>query len=130
MEVSAQEEVEQAAVDPDGHAQIDLPRRRRRLADPLQAPTHPRRRPRGPRRVVLPIEQQQDGVASPLDQPGAVLVGDREELGEGRVQDVVELFEAHLPLAGEALGHLGESGDIDECDRACDLAEGDVWRIP
>ena len=71
--------------------------------------------------MLLAREEEQDGVAAPLHEPGAVVVGDREKLREAGVEGVAHLLGADLALAGETLGHRREAGDVDERERALDL---------
>ncbi len=120
MAPADEEEVELAGVDPDRHAQGDEAGAGPDPADGAQRPLHRRRGPRGPNRVVLPVEEEQDRVATPFHEPGAVVVGRRQQLGEAGVQRVVELLGSHFPLAGQALRHLREARDVDEGEGPAD----------
>jgi len=71
--------------------------------------------------VLFSFEEQENGVATPLDHSGAEVVGAREELGEAGVENLVHLLGADLALAGEPLGQIGEAGDVYEGKRARDL---------
>ena len=114
--------MEDAGVDPHRHAERDVAGRAQHPSAFAQGSAHPVRGPAGARGVILALEQQQDGVAAPLDEAGTVPVGDLEQLGEDVVEQIVHLLRAHLALARETFRQLGEPRDIGECERAGDLA--------
>lgn len=64
--------------------------------------------------MLLAVEQEQDGVASPFDQPGAIRIGDVEQLAEHRIEDLGQLLGADLALGRETFRQPRETGDIDE----------------
>ena len=97
-------------------------RRGAELARGLDLPLHVERRTAGAGLVSGTVEQEQDGVATPLDHAGTLGVGDRQQLGEARVEQVVHLLGADLALLRKSLGERGEARDVDEGERARDLA--------
>jgi hypothetical protein len=76
--------------------------------------------------VRLVREQEQDGVAAPLDDARSVVVRDREQLGERLVEDVVHLLGADLALLRQPLRQAREAGDVDEGERAVDLPVAEI----
>ena len=99
MGLTDEEEVERPAVDPDRHAEADLPGRRLDPADLSERATH---RDSGAGRLagmVLTGEEEQQRVAAELDQAAAVPVRDSEEPGEDGAEDVGDLFGPDLPAS-------------------------------
>ena len=112
-----EEEVELAGVNSDRHAQANLAGRgvdRTHLAE--RAP-HADRGGDAVRGVVLPREEQEQGVSAELDQAAAVCVGRAQQLAEHEADDVGHLLGADAAQPRQPLGHLGEAGDVDEHDR-------------
>ncbi len=72
--------------------------------------------------VCLSGEVEQLGVAAELEEPPPVGHGDVEERDEAGADGGGELLGPDLPVFGEALGELGEAGDVDEGDGALELA--------
>ena len=83
--ITHQEEMKIAAVDPDGHAKHNSPRRGANTPNRAQCLAHPVRGPRRMLRVPRPAKQQQDRVATPLHEVGAVGLGGSEQRPEGAV---------------------------------------------
>ena len=116
VRVADEEEVEVAAVHADRHPQHDRAGRGGQPADHAQRRPHPVGRAGCAVRVVVPLEEQQHGVAAPLDQVGAVVADLGEQAGERRAEDVAHLLGADLALARQPFGEPGEAGDVDEGD--------------
>ena len=68
----------------------------------------------GPQQVVLVVEEQQHRVAAELQELAALLRRDAEERVEARVDRLGDVLGALASAAGQALGQLGEAGDVDE----------------
>jgi hypothetical protein len=115
--VPDEEEVEGAAVDADVHPERHVARRRARPPDLAQRPAHPVRRTRGADGVTVAGEEEQECVAAELEEAASLPVGDVEQVRERVVHHLRHLLRAHLPLAGEAFGHRGEAGEVDERER-------------
>ena len=120
VQVADEEEVEDAAVDADRHAKRDRSRVRADASDTTHGALHLESGPAGPPFVLVAVEEQEHGVAAPLDHPGAELVCAREALGETLVEDLVHLLGPDLASAGEPLRQVGEARDVDERERALD----------
>ena len=120
--VADEEELEASGVESGVHLQLNRAGGRLRASDRAQRPTHLERRTRGSGGVVVALVEQQQGVAAELEQASALRVGDREERGEGRVHHLCDFFRARSAEAREPLGHGREPGDVDERERAFDLA--------
>ena len=129
VQVADEEEVEGAAVDANRHPQRDEPRRGAQLAGRphLRCMSSAARQARAS--CSGAVEQEQDGVATPLDHAGALGVGDRQQLGEAVVEQVVHLLGADLALLREPLGERGEARDVDEGKRPLDLLVSRVRRL-
>ena len=91
-------------------------------AHPLQRMPHAVGRAARADGMVPAAEQQQHGVAAPLQQVGALLVRRGQEPHEGVVEDVAHLLGADPPSPREALRQAREAGDVDERERALDDA--------
>ena len=76
--------------------------------------------------VPGPGEPEQERVAPELQQAAVLAVGDGEQLGEDGAEHLGDLLGAHLAVAGQALGHLREPGDVDEDHRPVEGSEGQV----
>ena len=82
----------------------------RRITAPAEVLSRPAVRivrciPAGARRPAprgRPVEEDQDGVAAPFDDAGAVAVGDVEQLGEEPVERVADLLRSFLARARAA----------------------------
>ena len=99
---------------------------------PADAPhrlLHPPRGVDGTLGVGLAGEPHQHGVTAPLDQLTAVGVRDRQQLGEGYVEEAGELLCSRLAARSESLGEAGEPGDVDECQGALEHAYSLVRRL-
>ena len=72
--------------------------------------------------MVGALVQEQEGVAAELEEPAALRVGHCQQRGEGRVHHLRDLFRSRPTEAGQSLGHRREPGDVDERERAVDLA--------
>ncbi len=112
-----QEEVELAAVHADRDAQPHGAGRRGAPPHALESLLHAHRRRSRAQRVVLAPEQQQDGVATELEQVGVVGVGTADQLGEGGVDHAGDLLRTFPAALRERLGEIGEAGDVGEDDR-------------
>jgi hypothetical protein len=129
VELAGEEEVERAGMDADRHPQLHKARRRAKDPEPAQLTLHRRSGPGGTRRMLGLVEQQEHGVATPLDDTRAVVVGDVEQPAEAQVERVVHLFGANLALARQTLGHGREPGDVDKRERPLDLSVPSVRRL-
>ncbi len=118
--ITDQKEMEFAAMDSDRHSQGDLPGGHGGPAGLTQGLAHSIRRTRRVCRMIPPAEKQQNRVAAPLDEIGAIGTSRPDEHPERAVQDVAHLFRADISLAGKAFSQLGETGDVDEGHRAVD----------
>ena len=110
-------EVDLAAVDADGHAQRDAADRRRHGRRLLQCAAHLHRRVAGLDRMVHSAEHDEKGVAAELEQDASACVGQLEHAAEHAVQHLGELLGADPAPPGQALGQVGEAGDVDEAER-------------
>ena len=116
--VPEEEEIADAAVDADRHPQTQRAAARAQAPRRTHDPLHLIRGAASPRRVLGTLEEQQRRVATPLDQPGAVFVGGREQGLERDVDQLGHLLGADLAPRAEHLGHPGEAGDVREDERA------------
>jgi len=121
-----EEEMERAAVHTHRHPQDDLAGGGIEASDAAQRPPHPMRGGRGAGGMPRPGEPDQERVASELQQAAVLAVGDGEQLGEDGAEHLGDLLGAHLAVAGQALGHLREPGDVDEDHRPFQGSEGQV----
>ena len=115
---------------PDRHAKRDRAAAGPETPDAIERPLH---LPRGAACALLvdgPVEEQQQGVAAPLEQAGAVVVGLVEQRHEDAVERVPHQLRADLAAAREALGQRGEARDVDEHHRALDLPMQVVGCLP
>ncbi len=80
----------------------------------------------GPRGMPGAREPEQQRVAAELQQAAVLAVGDGEQPGEDGAEDLGDLLGAHLAVAGQALGHLREPGDVDEDHRPLERSEREV----
>ena len=71
--------------------------------------------------MVGPPEQQQEGVATELQQAAAPIVRNGEHLAEHIVEDLGELFSPDPAPPGQLLGQRCEAGDVDVAESAVDL---------
>ncbi len=71
-------------------------------------------------------EPEQEGVAPELQEAAVLPVGDGEQLREDGAEDLGDLLGTHLAVAGQALGHLREPGDVDEDHRPVERSERSV----
>ncbi len=124
-----QEEVEDPAAHAHRHPERDEARRGLDPPDRAELAAHPERRPRRAHGMVLLGEEEHERVATELHEAAAVLVRHDEEPREDRPQDVRDLLGAHLAVARQSLGHLREPRDVDEDDRALELAHGGAGRL-
>ena len=77
-------------------------------------------------RVVVAGEEEQQRVTAELDEGPPVSVGNVEELLKAGIDAFGHLLGTHLPVPGQALGHVGEAGDVAEDHRPFDgLPAGD-----
>ena len=111
--VPGEDEVDGARVDAAGGAQDHRAHRRAQVADPSEHPVHAAGRAGRAEGVVRTVEQQQHGVATPLEQVRALVLGNRHEGREHGVQDVAELLGPGAPLPRESLGQAGEARDVE-----------------
>ena len=102
------EEVDRAARDPDRHPQGHRAAAHPEPADALDRPLHLPGRPGRARLVTRPVEEEQQRVAAPLDQPGTPLVRLVEQRVEHAVERVAQELGPDLPAAREPLGQCGE----------------------
>ena len=72
--------------------------------------------------VVRAVEQEQERVAAPLEEPGAPVVRVVEQRDEHAVERVAHQLGADLALPRETLRERGEARDVDEGHRPFDLA--------
>ena len=91
-------------------------------------PLHLPGRAAGAQLVVRAVEQQEQGVAAPLEEAGAPVVGLVEERAEHAVERVAHQLGADLALPGEPLGQRGEARDVDEDERCLELLVAGVRR--
>ena len=135
MRLTDQEEVEPAAVRANGHAQVDAATGRVELAHRLEALAHADRRACRTGRVLRRIiagKQQEEGVATELQEAAVLLVGHAQQVGEARGDGVGHLFGTHRPELRELLGELRESGDVRKDEGPVDrvVAHAPVLRQP
>ena len=116
MRASDEEELEAAGVEAGVHLQRHRPRRCSRPADRAQSPAHFERSPSGARSVVVAVVQQQQRIASELEQSAAFGVRDIEQRREGRIHDVGHLLGTGAANVRQPLRHRREAGDVDERD--------------
>ena len=130
--VADEVEVELVAVDADRHPERHGAARRPERADRPQRGPHVVGGGAGAGRVAGAGEQQQDGVATPLHEVGALAPGVGEQGREGGVEQVAHLLGPDVALAGQPFGEPREAGDVDERQRAVDLhvAVVAVRRLP
>ena len=122
MRLPHEEELKASGVEAGVHLQLNRAGGRLRSSDRSQRRPHLERRTRCSRGVIVTLVEQQQGVAAELEQAAALCIGHREQSSEGRVHHLRDLFGAGSTEAGELLGHRGESRDVDERERALDLA--------
>ncbi len=120
VRITHHEEVERAGVDPYRHPQPDLARRGPEHTDIAQGVTHLVGRGACPLGVSLPPEEEEQGVATKLDQGGAEGICLGEQPLEGAADDLGDFLGAHLPVPGQPLRHRGEPGDIHHDHRPLD----------
>ena len=119
--VAREDEVDGAAVDAAGGAEHHPAHRGAQVPDPAEHPVHA---PCGTGRsegVPEPVEQQQHRVTAPLQQVGALDLGDVHQGGEHRVQDVAELLGPGPALLREPLGQPREAGDVEQHQAGVEL---------
>ena len=104
------------------HLELNRPGRRSRPTDRPKRPPHLESRPSGPACVLLAVVEEQQRVAAELEEAATLRVGDAEERRERGVHHLGDLLGPRSSEAREALRHRGEAGDVDECERALDLA--------
>ena len=104
------------------HLQLNRAGGRLRSSDRSQRRAHLEGRARRSRGVIVTFVEQQQGVAAELEQTAALRIGDGEQGGEGRVHDLRDFLRPGSAETGELLGHRGEARDVDEGERAVDLA--------
>ena len=117
-----EEEVEVAAVHADRHAQVrpaDTPGELAELADRA---AHLQRRCRRPELMTVATEEQQERIATELQQRAAEGVRLIDQLGEARVDDLVDRLGADLAQLGQPFGELGEARHVGEHHRPLDGA--------
>ena len=124
MQAPDGEEIDRPCCDSHRHPQRDD-----RPADPQPTDTldRPLHLPGGSSRTQLVagiVEQEQESVTAPLQQPRAPLVRLVEQCAEHAVHGVAQQLGADLAAAREPLGELGEARDVDECQRSVDRAMG------
>ena len=112
--VPDEEQVERPGVQADRHPEVHSDGERIPAHEVTQCRAHPVGRPRCASRVLLTPEEQDDGVASPLEQICAVRVRDGQQPSEGGVEGVAHLLCTDGPEASESLGESREPGDVGE----------------
>ena len=117
-----EEELKASGVEAGVHLQLNRAGGRLRSSDRSQRPTHLECSTRCSRGVIVTLVEQQQGVAAKLEQATALGIGHGEQCGEGGVHHLCDFFRAGSAEAGKPLGHCGESRDVDEGERALDLA--------
>ena len=122
MRIADEEEVDLTAVNADRHPQRDLACRGEADTHLVQGPLHGQGGGTGPALMFVSAEQEEQRIAPELEQVAAVYVGGREQGAEGVADDLGQLLGTDPALACEALGHLGESRDVDQDHRPLDGA--------
>ena len=107
-----QEDVDERAVDAGRHPQLDVPGRARRGSDLLDRPLHVRCRSARSSGMSVADEQQEERVASELEDVSAVPLGRLDQAGEDSRDGADELFRALSTLFRQALGQRGEARDV------------------
>jgi hypothetical protein len=79
-----------------------------------QSSTHRYRGPDSAQLVVDSGKQQQQGVATELEQAASLLGSNGEHPGEDVVQDLGQLLGSDATASGETLGQGREAGDVDK----------------
>ena len=113
-------EVDRAGVNCGGDAELNAAGGRSHLSDAGGGLRH---EPGGATRAacgIRPAEEQEDGVASPLQQFAAARLGDVELRRERVGDDLADLLCARLAPNREPLAQGREAGDVDERERAVD----------
>ncbi len=123
--VAGEQQREGARVHSDRHPQPGPGRGEVDVADRGEDPVHV---PRGVPGVLLPGEQDEQGVPGELDHVAAV-VGRRQQHGEDPRHRGDELLGPLRPGGGELLGQAGEAGDVHE-HRGCPRRRGAARRRP
>ena len=122
MRLPDEEELKASGVEAGVHFQLNRAGGRLRSSDRSQRRPHLECRTRRSRGVIVTLVEQQQGVAAELEQATALCIGHGEQGGEGRVHHLRDFLGAGSTEAGKPLGHCGESRDVDERERALDLA--------
>ena len=118
--VAREEAVHAAGVDAGRHPQHDAPRGGVEPADLGQPALHADRAQRRAFLVRVVGEEEEQRIATELEEAAARGVRDGEERFEALADPAGDLFGAHLAVPGETLGHLGEARDVDERERGVD----------
>ena len=121
MRVADEEELEASGVEARVHLQLDGPGRGAGTSDRTKRAPHVECGPRGPLPVIVAVVQEEESIASELEQAAALLVRDLEECRERRIHHVRHFLRARAPEAGRLLGHGREAGDVDERQRPFEL---------
>ena len=103
------EELDRPARDPDRHPQRDGAAGDPQPADPLDRPLHLPARARRTLGLLGAVEEEQQRVAAPLEQPGTPVVRLVEQRREDAVEGVAHQLGADLALAREPLGERREA---------------------
>ena len=114
MRSTDEEREKAAAVHTDRHAQPHRAALGLDAADGAEPGSHPRRRSTAPRGVVVTGEEDEERVATELEEYAAFGVRHREQFREAGADDLGELLGTDPTLASESFGQAGEARDVDE----------------
>ena len=114
VRIANEEATKGARVHAGGHAQGDASRAGIDLADMGKPFLHCQGGGRGPGRVIVAGEHDEQRVTAELQQAPARRIRKREQRAEARLDRVGDLFRAELAVARQSFGHLGETGNVDE----------------
>ena len=92
MRLAHEEELEASRVEAGVHLQLNRAGGRLRSSYRSQRRAHLEGRARRSRGVIVTFVEQEQGVASELEQTSALRIGDGEQGGEGRVHDLRDFF--------------------------------------
>ena len=118
MHAAGREELDRARGDPDRHPQRHGPAGNAQPAHAFDRPLHLPGSPSRALWMARPVEEKQERVAAPLEQPGSPVVGLVQKCSEDAVECVPHQLRADLPPSGQVLREGREARDVDEHERS------------